>query len=221
MSKTLEKVISLADEQGIIYSKTLAGQGISTVVLSRLVKSGDLVRIGRGLYRQSNAEVTEFSTLVDLTAQYNQGFFCLLTALRYYELTTQAPFEIWLGIPHKARPPKIDYPPLRIIRFTDRYLSFGIEIVKIDGADIKITSLTRTVVDCFKFRNKIGLDVALEALNEAWKSKKVTMDELWTCAIDLRMANVMRPYLEGLTNKARQSLQFHPTLSPNCELDHT
>jgi len=112
--------------------------------------------------------------------------------------TTQAPFEIWLGIPHKARPPKIDYPPLRVIRFTDLYFTFGIKAVNIDGAEIKITSLTRTVVDCFKFRNKIGLDVALEALNEAWNSKRATMDELCTCATELRMANVMRPYLESL-----------------------
>ncbi|MEC8009789.1 MAG: AbiEi antitoxin N-terminal domain-containing protein [Pseudomonadota bacterium] len=198
MNRTLEKVINLADEQGIIHSSTLVREGISTVVLSRLVNSGDLNRIGRGLYRESNTQVTEHSMLVDVAAQYNQGFFCLLSALRYYELIAQAPFEIWLGIPHKGRPPKIDYPPLRIIRFTDRYFSIGIETVIIDKAELRITSLTRTIVDCFKFRNKVGLDVALEALNEAWSKKMVNMDELWICATEMRMANIMRPYLESL-----------------------
>ncbi len=124
---------------------------------------------------------------------------CLLSALRFYNLTTQSPFEVWLAIPNKARAPRMDYPPLRIVRFSGPALTEGIEAHMVDGVPVRITGVAKTVADCFKYRNKIGLDVALEALREAWREKRVSTDELWRYAELCRVANVMRPYLESIT----------------------
>jgi predicted transcriptional regulator of viral defense system len=130
------------------------------------------------------------------THKYPCSVFCLLTALQIHGITTQAPHEVWLAINNKAREPSIDYPPLRIARFSGAALTEGVEQKSIDGVvQIPVTSVAKTIADCFKYRNKIGLDVALEALKDAWRQKKVTMDELWEAAKVCRMTNVMRPYL--------------------------
>jgi predicted transcriptional regulator of viral defense system len=123
---------------------------------------------------------------------------CLLSALRFHGLTTQAPFEVWLAVGNKAAAPRLAYPPLRIVRFSGAALTEGVEVHEIDGVAVRVTSVAKTVADGFKYRNKIGLDVALEALREAWASKRMTSDELWHFAKVCRVANVMRPYLEGL-----------------------
>jgi predicted transcriptional regulator of viral defense system len=123
---------------------------------------------------------------------------CLLSALRLHELTTQSPYEVWLAIPNNARAPRIDYPPIRVVRFSGAALSEGIEERKIDGVTVRFTNVPKTIADCFKYRNKIGLDVALEALHEAWNSKRCQMDELWHYASICRVSNVIRPYLESL-----------------------
>ena len=118
--------------------------------------------------------------------------------LRVHDLTTQSPFEVWLAIPNKARALKMDYPPLRIVRFSGASLTDGIKEHQIDGVNVRVTNVARTVADCFKFRNKIGLDVAMDALQEACRAKRVSMDELWRYAALCRMANVMRPYMDTL-----------------------
>jgi predicted transcriptional regulator of viral defense system len=123
---------------------------------------------------------------------------CLLSALRFHDLTTQSPGEVWLAIPNKARAPQLDYPPLRILRFSNCALADGVERHKVEGIPVRITGIARTVVDCFKFRNKVGLDVALEALREARRTKRASVDQLWSFATRFRMANVMRPYLETI-----------------------
>ena len=133
-----------------------------------------------------------------MARKHPQAIICLLSALRFQDLTTQSPFEVWLAIPNKARAPKMDYPPLRIVRFSGDALTDGVEQYAIDGVPVRVTNEARTVADCFKFRNKIGLDVALEALQEAWRAKRVSMDELWRYATLCRVANVMRPYMESL-----------------------
>ena len=133
-----------------------------------------------------------------MARKHPQAIICLLSALRFHDLTTQSPFEVWLAIPNKARSPKMDYPPLRIMRFSGAALTHGVEDHVVDGVSVRVTSVARTVADCFKFRNKIGLDVALEALQEAWRAKRVSMDELWRYATLCRVTNVMRPYMESL-----------------------
>jgi len=154
--------------------------------------------VGRGLYALPDRPVSEHNTLAEVARKHPQAIVCLLSALRFHDLTTQSPFEVWLAIPNKARAPKMDYPPLRIVRFSGEALTVGVEDHVIDGVPVRVTSVARTVADCFKFRNKIGLDVALEALQEAWRAKRVSMDELWHYATLCRVTNVVRPYMESL-----------------------
>jgi predicted transcriptional regulator of viral defense system len=176
----------------------LVAAGISRSDLSRRVAAGQLVRVARGLYALHGYQGGEHSALVTVAKRAPNVLFCLLTALRIHGLTTQAPFEVWIAIGNKAHAPRLDYPPLRTARFSDATLASGVETRRIEGVRVRVTSVAKTVADCFKFRNKIGLDVALEALREARRSKKLSADELWHYAKINRVANVMRPYLEAV-----------------------
>ena len=195
--KVTDLALELAHAKGLVRARELAHVGASGEKLQQLLRSGALVRISRGLYATPDRALTELDQLVQLSIKYPHMVFCLLTALQIHGLTTQAPHEVWVAISSKARVPSLIYPPLHIVRFSD--LGLGIEQKLIDGVvRIPVTSVAKTVADCFKFRNKIGLDIALEALRDAWRQKKVTMDDLWESAQTCRVANVMRPYLESL-----------------------
>jgi predicted transcriptional regulator of viral defense system len=198
METTYQRALDLAAEHGLIRPRDLANQQLPRVVLTRLVRQGLLQRVGRGLYALPQRSVSEHGTLAEVASKHPQAVVCLLSALQLHGLTTQAPFEVWLAIPNKARAPKLDYPPLRIVRFSGVALSDGIEERKVDGVTVRVTNVARTVADCFKFRNKIGLDVALEALAEALQSRRASVDELWRYATLCRVAQVMRPYMESL-----------------------
>jgi predicted transcriptional regulator of viral defense system len=162
------------------------------------MRQGRLQRVARGLYALPDRPVSEHNALAEVARKHPNAIVCLLSALRLHDLTTQSPFEIWLAIPNKARAPKMDYLPIRIVRFSGEALTVGVEDHVIDGVPVRVTSVARTVADCFKFRNKIGLDVALEALQEAWHAERVSMDELWRYAMLCRVTNVIRPYMESL-----------------------
>ena len=207
MKNNQQDILDLAQQQGVIRSSDLGVRKLPRIALTRLVRQGLLTRIGRGLYTTPDHPTSEHDSLIEVSRRYPQGIICLLSALRFHELTTQAPCEVWLAIPNKARTPRLDYPPMRIVRFSGVALLEGIEERQVDDATLQVTNVARTVVDCFKFRNKIGLDVALEALQEAWRAKRVGMDELWRYAAICRMANVMRPYLESLPG-ANSPLEF-------------
>ena len=198
MADSYQNILDLAAERSLIRPRDLTERGLPTVALTRLVRQGRLQRVGRGLYALPDRPVSEHNTLAEVARKHPQAIVCLLSALRFHDLTTQSPFEVWLAIPNKARAPKMDYPPLRIVRFSGEALTVGVEDHVIDGVPVRVTSVARTVADCFKFRNKIGLDVALEALQEAWRAKRVSMDELWQYAKLCRVTNVMRPYMESL-----------------------
>ena len=199
MESNYQKILTLANRQGLICPRELAVLGLPRVALTRLVRQGLLTRVGRGLYARPDRTVSEHGTLAEIARKHPQTIVCLLSALRVHDLTTQSPFEVWLAIPNKARAPKMEYPPLRIVRFSGASLTEGIEEHQIDGVTVRVTNVARTVADCFKFRNKIGLDVAMEALQESWRAKRVSMDELWRYATLCRVANVMRPYMESLS----------------------
>ena len=154
--------------------------------------------MARGLYALPATRDGEHGALVAVPSARPVTLFCLLTALRLHELTTQAPFEVWIAIGNKDHPPRLDYPPLRTVRFSTIALAAGVEITEGGWHPVRVTSVAKTVADCFKFRNKIGLDVALEALREARRAKKASADELWRYAKLNRVANVMRPYLEAV-----------------------
>lgn len=191
--------LELARRQGYIRPRDIEAAGGSRTALARLVDKGKIVRLSRGLYSLPDQSVSEHTTLAEVAVQAPNVLICLLSALQFHGLTTQSPFEVWVAIPNKARAPKIDYPPLRVFRFSGAALTEGAEEHQVDGITVRVTCVAKTVVDCFKYRNKIGLDVALEALREAWAAKQATMDELWHYAQICRMTNVMRPYLETLT----------------------
>ncbi|MYN11786.1 transcriptional regulator [Pusillimonas sp. TS35] len=199
MESSHQTILDLAAQRGLIRPRDLNKRGLPTVALTRLVRQGLLQRVGRGLYAIPNRPVSEHGALAELARTHPQAIICLLSALRLHELTTQSPFEVWLAIPNKARAPKMDHPPLRIVRFSGAALTEGIEERVIDGVLVRVTNVDRTVADCFKFRKKIGLDVALEALQEGWRAKRLSMNELWRYATLCRVANVMRPYMESLS----------------------
>jgi len=172
--------------------------GTSRVALARLVDKGQLERVGRGLYVPTKAKATAHHTLVEAAKRVPHGVVCLLSALRFHGLTTQSPHEVWLAIDVKARKPTVDWPPLRIVRFSGTALRFGIVEHQIEGVAVNITSKEKTVADCFKYRNKIGVDVALEALRDYLRAKGRSVDALMEAAAASRVTNVMRPYLEAL-----------------------
>lgn len=189
--------LDLLRAKGMVRARELAQIGVAGETLQQLLRRGALVRIGRGLYVTPDRALTEHDQLAQLAIKHPRVVFCLLTALQIHGLTTQAPHEVWVAISPNARAPQVEYPPLRVVRLSDPDIQ--IEQISLDGVvRIPVTSAAKTVVDCFKFRNKIGLDVALEALKDAWRQKKVSMDDLWESAQLCRMTNVMRPYLECL-----------------------
>ena len=183
---------------GTARSHELVAAGVARSALSRMVAAGILARVSRGLYALPDYQGGEHEALVTVAKRAPGVVFCLLTALRIHDLTTQAPFEVWIAIGNKAHPPRLDYPPLRTMRFADAALAAGVETRKIDGVSVRVTGVAKTVADCFKFRNKIGLDVALEALREARRTRKASADDLWRYARLNRVTNVMRPYLEAV-----------------------
>lgn len=198
MDATTEKLLSLIRARGLALTRELVQAGIPRVALTRAVRRGQIERIGRGLYGLPGRATSANASLAEVARRVPKGVVCLLSALRFHDLTTQAPFEVWLAIDNKAATPKWDCPPLRLVRFSGVALTCGVEDHAIDGVTVRVTSVAKTVADCFKYRNKIGLDVALEALREAWDGKRMTSDEIWHCAKVDRVTNVMRPYLESL-----------------------
>ena len=198
MAPSSRRIEHLFSRKGTTRSRELVAAGLSRSAITRRVAAGTLARVARGLYSLPEYQGGENSTLVEVATRAPKLVFCLLTALRVHDLTTQLPFEVWIAIGNKDHPPRISYPPLRTVRFARASLEAGVETRTIDGATIRITSLAKTVADCFKFRSKVGLDVALEALQEARRDRRATMDELWHFAKIDRVDNVMRPYLEAL-----------------------
>ena len=191
------RLIELARCRSILRAADLTEYSIPRIYLTRLVADGVLERPSRGLYVLAGADVTENHSLAEASRRVPRGVVCLLSALQFHGLTTQFPHAVWLAIDRKARIPKVEYPPLRIVRFSGPDLISGVVAHDVEGVMVKVTDAARTVVDCFAYRNKIGIDVALEALRDCLRKKKVTADDLYRAAKARRMANVMRPYLEA------------------------
>jgi len=174
--------------------------GLHPEQVRRLTRQGHLVRLGRGLYAPASAEPGEYHTLAQVAKRVPKGIVCLLTALRFHALGTQHPREVWLAVDRRAAIPRLDVAPVRIVRMSGAALTAGIEQHKVEGVTVRVTSPARTVVDCFKFRNKIGVDVAVEALRDYRRLRKGTVDELWRLADHLRMTRVMRPYWDAIAS---------------------
>lgn len=185
-------------EQGVFRPRDVEAMGVSRTRLERMTQAGELERVGRGLYVPTGTKVTEHHTLVEAAVRVPHGIVCLLSALRFHDIGTQSPHEVWLAIDVTAWKPVVDWPPIRLVRFSGPALTFGVESHKLEGVPVRITSREKTVADCFKYRNKIGLDVALEALREYLRSRKRSVDELVRAAKICRVSRVMQPYLEAL-----------------------
>ena len=194
----IQNLLKLAGKTGILRARDAEENGIARTYLQLAVRRGLLTRVGRGLYSLPEAEASEQRSLVEIAKRVPGGVVCLLSALQFHGLTTQSPSEVWLAIGEKARKPKAEYPPLRIVRFSGKALTEGVAEQGIEGVTVRVTNPAKTVADCFKYRNKIGLDVALEALRDCRRKRKATADELWQYAKVCRVTNVMRPYLEAV-----------------------
>jgi predicted transcriptional regulator of viral defense system len=192
------RLLALARRLGVLRAKDLAAQGIPRVCLTRLQRQGLLQRPSRGVYVLTDADVTAHHSLAEACRRVPHGIVCLISALSFHELTTQIPHEVWLAINRKARMPKVEYPPLRIVRFSDPALPKWVESHVVEGVTVRVTNPARTVVDCFAYRNKVGLDVALEALRDCLRQKTASVDEITRAAASRRMLRVMRPYLEAV-----------------------
>ena len=196
-----QRVLDLAARKGLLRASDLETIKVPRIVLARMTAAGLLDKVGRGIYRLPAESATEQETLAAVATRVPQAVFCLLTALQFHGLTTQLPRRVWIAMPRGSHTPRIDYPPVTMVQMTGASYSAGIEGVVRDGASLKVYSVAKTVADCFKHRNRIGLDVALEALKGAWAKRKAATDDLWRYAEVCRVANVMRPYLEAVTHE--------------------
>lgn len=194
-----EQIIKLIEANGMIRPRDVESEGIPRVYLQRLYERGQVERVGRGLYTLPDALITEHDSLVEVAQRVPTGVICLLSALHFYSLTTQLPHRVWIAIEGTSWKPRMDYPPLEVMRFSGNAFHYGVEVHEINQVTVPIYSIAKTIADCFKFRNKIGLDVALEALREGLADKRTSVDAIWQAAKVCRVANVMRPYMEAIS----------------------
>ena len=194
-----DQILHLIEQLGIVRPAELAARGIPRTQLYRLVRKGMVERQARGIYVASQHPITADHTLAQVAKRVPAGVFCLLTALRFHGLTTQAPAEVWIALPEKARKPRIDYPRLRVARFSGLALSEGIEVHRLEKVEVRIYSAAKTVADCFKYRNKVGIDVAVEALRDFSRLNRGQATELARFARICRVTRVMQPYLDAIT----------------------
>lgn len=192
------ELLNLVRKAGVLRPRDLQSAGIPRVYLKQLVEQGELLKTGRGLYVCVNAALTQNHSLAEAAKLVPKGVVCLLSALRFHDLTTENPTKVWVAIPRGSRPPRSSAPALRIARFSAPMLTTSIERHTIQGVSVPIYSIAKTIADCFRFRNRIGVNIAVEALRDAWRNKRTTAEELWRCAEICRVLNVMRPYFESL-----------------------
>lgn len=193
-----QKVLLMASKTGIVRMSDLTKKGITRATISRLVSESKLEKLAPGLYCLPGTEFSEKESLVIIAKRVPQAVFCLLTALQIHDLTTQLPRKVWIAMPKGSHTPKMNYPPLKMVQYSDEAFSEGVEIIESDNINLRVYNVAKTIADCFKHRNKIGLDVAMEVLKEAYVKNKVSVDELWHYAKICRVANVMRPYIEAI-----------------------
>jgi predicted transcriptional regulator of viral defense system len=193
-----KRILKLARHSGVVSTGEVRSEAIHHEYIRQLCAEGKLVREGRGLYTLPDADITVHHGLAQASKAIPKGVICLLSALRFHEIGTQAPHEVWMAIDRRAARPRIKHPKMRIVRFSGKALTEGIEERRVEGVAVKIYNPAKTVADCFKYRNKIGLDVALEALRDVIRERKASTDELWRYAKICRVTKVIRPYMEAI-----------------------
>jgi predicted transcriptional regulator of viral defense system len=197
-TEPIEDAMRYIREHGIVRPRELEAIGVPRVYLSRLIQQGKIIRLGRGIYSLPDAAVTELHTYAEVAKRAPDAVLCLLSALAFHGITTQNPASVWIALGKGARKPAIASPALRVVRLTGPSHTEGIEKHRAEGVVISVYSVAKTVADCFKFRNKIGLDIAIEALKDSLRQKKTTANEIYRYAKICRVSNVIRPYMEAL-----------------------
>lgn len=189
---------SLFEQKGLVRMRDLRDAGVAAETVARLLREGAITRVARGLYQLADSMPDARRSLAEASALVPKGVICLTSALQFHELTLQMPSAVWIAIDRTGWKPKVEYPPIRFVRFSSHALKEGVRQHPIDGIDVPIFEPAKTIVDCFRYRNKIGLDLALEGLREALRTKRVTPDELYEFARTARVWSVMRPYVEAM-----------------------
>ena len=197
-----ERAVKALKVRGVLRLRDLIAKGIAPETMGRLVRDAVVVRPGRGLYQLADAHGDSRHTLAEAAARVPKGIICLTSALQFHELTLQMPSAVWMAIERTTWRPKIDYPPIRFVRFSGDALTNGVERHRIEGVDVSVYGPGKTIVDCFRYRNKIGLDVALEGLREGLRRRRCTPDQLWRYARHARVWSVLRPYVEAMSANA-------------------
>ena len=197
MKTTRDKVLAVARKQSVFRAGDVQDAVDPRSTLRRMAAQGEIIRVGRGLYALPDAEVTGNHSLAEATKRYPGGVVCLASALFFHGIGTQMPYETWMMRSDRKTPPNRDF-PVRFVYCTGAAFSHGVETHRIEGAEVSVYAPAKTVADCFKYRNKIGVDVALEALREGWGARRFTMDELWQAAKVCRVQSVIQPYVEML-----------------------
>ena len=197
-SSQRDLAIGLLERRGIMRLSDLKSEGVHPPTLSRLVEEGVLFRPSRGIYELADAEVEAAHSLAEVAVRVPKGVVCLISALAYHEITLQLPRSVWIAIGSSDRKPAIDYPPICAVHYSEKALRTGAETHTISSVPVRIFDPARSIVDCFRFRSKVGLDVAMEALRMGWRSRKSRPDDIVNYAQALRIWTVVRPYLESV-----------------------
>lgn len=198
MPKPYQKIMQYIGQHGMVRPRDIEAIGLPREYLVRLHRQGKVNRSGRGIYTLPDAAVTERHSYAEVAKRVPEAVICLLSALTFHEITTQSPPSVWIALAKGARTPALTSPSLRIVRLSGPSLTEGIENHRVEGVPIRVYSAAKTVADCFKFRNKIGLDVAIEALKDSLRQKKANINEIYRYAKICRVGNVIRPYVEAL-----------------------
>lgn len=197
-SDIADRILELVRNHGVLRPRDLEEYKLPREYLRRLCAKGILRRVARGLYTLENAEVNELHSFAEVCKRVPSGIICLLSALRFHELTTQSPFQVWVAIDAHARTPRTSDLPIRIFRFSGSSLISNVEEHNVEGVKVRVYSPAKTVADCFKFRKKVGTDVAIEALRDCLRQRKATPSEIWEAAKTCRITSIIRPYLEAM-----------------------
>lgn len=193
-----QEVHDFIKKHGIVRTRDLQSRGMHPEHLRRLMAKGLVQRLGRGTYVTADHEIDRHHTTAEAAKRLPQGVICLLSALQFHEIGTQSPHEVWIALRKGAKHPKIEDIPIHAVFFSGQAYEKGVEKHFLEGVDVRITNPAKTVTDCFKFRNKIGIDIAVEALQDCLRSRWCTIDEIMKYARICRVQNVIRPYMQAL-----------------------
>lgn len=190
------RALDLLKSRGMLRQKDFLSENIDSETLARLVRDNQIVRPARGLYQLPDASIDASHALAEAAILVPKGIVCLISALQFHELTLQMPSAVWMAIDRTAWRPTISYPPIRFVRFSGWAMTEGVKRYSIEACEVPITDSARTIVDCFRYRNKIGIDIAMEGLREGIRRRKCTPDQLWEYGKMAKVWTVMRPYVE-------------------------